>query len=123
MPTPFSAIAGAWSVFLFLGGMGRGGDGAAASGAVAACAQRKWAAEVVAVAGGAEPADGELQIPTMSSHAAGTGTTTSPPPAPPPAAAPAAASSIPVAVDLRSGNASPVAVCNDLSVLFTVLYI
>jgi len=90
-----------------LGGMGGGGDGAAASGAVAAAgAQRKWAAEVVAVAGGAEPTEGELQIPTMSSHAAGTGATTTPPP--PAAAAAATAVSIPVAAVLCSGKDSPV---------------
>jgi hypothetical protein len=88
-----------------LGGMGGRGDGATASGAVAAGAQRKWAAEVVAVAGGADPAEGEPQIPTMSSHA-GTGTTTTPPL--PGAAAAAAAFSVAVLVLCTGGNASPV---------------
>lgn len=88
-----------------LGGMGGRGDGATASGAVAAGAQRKWAAEVVAVAGGADPAEGEPQIPTMSSHA-GTGTTTTPPL--PAAAAAAAAFSVAVLVLCTGGNASPV---------------
>ena len=88
-----------------LGGMGGRGDGATASGAVAAGAQRKRAAEVVAVAGGADPAEGEPQIPTMSSHA-GTGTTTTP--TPPGAAAAAAAFSVAVLVLCTGGNASPV---------------
>lgn len=119
MATPFSSATAAWSALLgWMGGGGGDGtsatSGAAAAAAPVADAQRKCAAELVVGAGGADAAAaaGAPQNPAMSTSQAGSVATTPPPPPHP--LPPASTTTI---------CCSPVAMCDDLSVPFTVLYI